>query len=165
VLVTDSASTPVTMAFAHDTVLVFDSASAVHVFIFDQALVADLAEGSVSLAPVAGIAQVFIAPIGGNLIEGCALQAEVQFLAAELDAPVAQWVPVDPGSVTLTIRQGDGTVVNVTALRNGVGYYYAVLSTSGLPGSWMTKWVGSTPCSAVGVAGISVAPLPAFMEV
>jgi alpha-tubulin suppressor-like RCC1 family protein len=125
----------------------------------------------------AGVASVTIEPCEaimsfsptGPIYEGTALTTSVVFwqpVPVMAGQPANQANPVDPYVVTLEWIGAEQAPVTWTygidpeIARSGLGSYTATLDTSNAPGRWLTKWVGSDPCPATGVGGVTVLPTP-----
>jgi hypothetical protein len=98
---------------------------------------------------------------------GTAITAAVEFYNPVVGEPQSEWPLVDPTTVTLTFIAGLGAepVEWVyggfgSIVRQGVGVYYAELTTSGTSGTWQVKWVGTGACAAVTVQGFPVVATP-----
>jgi hypothetical protein len=101
------------------------------------------------------------------LYEGTGLAAGFTFLVPIVGLPQADWTPTDPGTITLTVLEGDGASpvtftygVGGQIVRVSTGIYTSVFDTTGKPGRWQFKWIGTAPCPTVWVGGVVVQPQP-----
>lgn len=73
--------------------------------------------------------------------------------------------PVDPSVVTLAIRDPTGTVTTYTYGSSGInrvstGIYTYNVDTTGLPGRFEYKWVGTGDCQALDIEQFLSSPTP-----
>lgn len=105
--------------------------------------------------------------IPSPIYAGNGITSGVTFTNPVVGQPSTQWPSVDPTSVTLTVIPGSGAapVVHVYGVggfitKVSTGVYSAELDTTGAPGRWSVKWIGTDACAAVWVQGFSVVPQP-----
>lgn len=89
------------------------------------------------------------------------------YLAGELVAETCLFslpdsTPINPTTVTLRVRQPDGTVTTPVPANPTVGTFTANLDTTGLPGSWLVEWVAppASGCQSVALDAFDVTQLP-----
>ena len=99
------------------------------------------------------------------LYEGNSVTTSVEFYQPVVGEPQDQWPLTDPSTITMTYIAGTGaspvtwTYLGVGSIvKVSTGIYSAELSTSGAPGSWKVKWIGTGACAAVAIQGFPVSP-------
>ena len=103
---------------------------------------------------------------GGLIAPG--VTTGVTFSVPVAGEPPSEWPPTDPTEVTLTYIPGPGEEAVVwtyggfgSIVRVSTGIYQAELdTTTGAPGTWSVKWVGTGACAAVWIATFPVTEVP-----